>query len=277
VIFDEVWNQRKRDLWEALVGSLIKRPEALLICISSAGYDQDSLLWDLCKRGQAGNDPRFFYQWHQAPEDLAYDDPETWKVANPALSCEEPFLQLAGLEDSLQRMHESEFRRWHLGQWTAADDAWMGADMWDANDGKPELLPQRRTVLGVDASIRHDSTVVATVQKDEDGIYHAEFEVWDPKGKDIRMELVVAYIREQTKKYNVTSVCYDPQFMHHAAQTLESEGIVMRDWKQDNARMVPATRTLYEAIKNRKVRHGGHAVARSHALAAGVSVSLIAA
>jgi phage terminase large subunit-like protein len=271
VIFDEVWNQRKRELWEALTGGLIKRPEPLLICISSAGYNKDSVLGEQVARGEAGDDPRLLYRWYAAPDDLDWRDPETWKLANPALSCKEPFLQMKGLEDNLRRMHESEFRRWHLGQWTAAEQTWIAASVWDACDGEPEMQFSLQTILGVDASIRRDSTVVATVQRHPDGIYHATFKIWTPQfGEEIPLEQVMEHIREQAKLYNVQGVVYDPQFLHHAAQRLTDEGIAMVEWRQDNGRMVPATHTLHEAVVNGKLRHGGDPVARSHALAAGV-------
>lgn len=271
VIFDELWVQKKRDLFEALAGGLFKRDGALLVCISTAGYDPESLLAEECERGEAGADPRFFYQWNGAPAELPHDSPDTWRVANLALSCERPFMRLQGLEDDLQRMHESEFRRWHLNQWTASEDAWISAPVWDACAGPAVLLPERDTILGVDASIRHDSTVVATVQRDAHGVYHAAFRVWTPTpGREIDLGLVMAYIREQTHRFHVTGVAYDPQFMHHAAQTLEDEGIAMVEWRQDNARMVPATRTLHEAVTHGRLRHGGDPVVRTHALAAGV-------
>jgi phage terminase large subunit-like protein len=168
-------------------------------------------------------------------------------------------------------MHESEFRRWHLNQWTAGEEAWISAQIWDECRADPVLLPHRDTILGVDASIRHDSTVVATVQKDEDGIYNAAFKAWEPTpNHEVEMAAVMEYIRTQTRDFKVVGVTYDPQFMHHAAQTLDSEGVPMIEWKQDNARMVPATRTLHEAVVRQKLRHGGDPIARSHALAAGV-------
>lgn len=270
VIFDEVWNQKKRELWEALTGGLIKRPEPILVCISSAGYNKASLLGELCERGVKGESPRFFYRWYSAPENLDWRDPETWKIANPALACDEPFLHLSGLEDNATRMHESEFRRWHLGQWTAADDAWLDAPTWDACNGKPSLSTTHPTYLGVDAAIRHDSTVVATVQL-RDGVYHATFKCWTPTpGNEIEMASVMDHIREQSREFRVQGVAYDPQFMHHAAQTLHSEGIEMFEWRQDNARMVPATRSLHEAVVHERLRHGGDQMAREHALAAGV-------
>jgi phage terminase large subunit-like protein len=270
VIFDELWNQKKRDLYEALVGGLIKRPEPLMVMITTAGFDQDSLLWQECKRAEAGGDGRFFYKWHTADPELPYNDPKTWRIANPALGCERPFLAIEGLQDNLKIMHESEFRRWHLNQWTASEEAWINPALWDACAGKPELVRGRDTILGVDASIRHDMTVVATVQRDGDGVFHAEFKAWGGE-REIDLNVVMAFIRQQCVKYRVTGVTFDPQYMHHPAQTLDSEGVPMVEWRQDNTRMVPATRTLYEAVVHGRLRHGGDLMARAHALAAGVA------
>lgn len=270
VIFDELWVQKKRDLFEALAGGLFKRENSLLVCISTAGYDQESLLAQECKRGEAGEDPRFFYQWHSAPEDAAHDDPETWKAANPALRCKKPFMRLKGLEDDLRRMHENEFRRWHLNQWTASEASWITAPAWDACDGKPQLVPNHPTILGVDASIRRDASVVATVQK-HGSDYHAEFRVWEPDGShDIELREIEDFIREQGKRFNLVAVAYDQQFMHYVAQKLESEGLPMVEWPQNNAHMCPATHTLHEVVMSGNLRHGGHPIARKHALAATV-------
>lgn len=272
VIFDEVWNQRKRELWEALVGGLIKRPEPLLVAISSAGYDSDSLLWELCKRGEAGTDPRFFYRWYAAPMDADYRDPKTWKLANPAMACENPFLAEEGLADNLERMHESEFRRWHLGQWTAAEHVWIEPRAWDDCAEAPKIPDGADVVLGVDAAIRHDSTAVATVHRDSNGVFHAQFRVWlPPKRGEIDLSDVTDYIREQSKRYRVKAVAYDEQFMAAPAQELDGEGIPMIGFPQSNAMMVPATHTLYHAVVHGKLRHGGDPVARTHALNAGVA------
>ena len=269
VIFDEVWNQKSRDLYDALQGGLVKRPESLLVSISSAGYDHDSLLWELCKRGERGEDPRFFYQWHQAPADADHTSPRTWRQANPALACRRPFLRRQGLEDSLARMHESAFRRWHLGQWTAAENVWIAPAAWDACDADAEIPDGAEVVLGVDAAIRHDSTAVATVYRDPDGVVHATFRIFIPP-PDVDLGLVAAFIREQCRRYRVRAVCFDPHFMAGPAQQLAAEEVPMVEWRQDNARMVPATQTLHELVRFKRLRHGGNPFARSHALAAGV-------
>ena len=269
VIFDEVWNQRKTELHDALLGGMVKRPEPIMVMISTAGFDEDSLLAALRREGERDDNPRFFYQWEDAPEGADWESPEAWKEANPAMSCEEPFLTPADLQDSFASMHENEFRRWHLNQWTASEETFITAEFWDACAGEPQFDFTTPTVLGVDASITRDASAVATVQHRD--LYHADFEVWEPTAKhSVRLEDIADHIREQTRAFNVVGVCYDKMFLGHMAQTLTEEGVPMVEWPQNNANMCPATRTLYEAVMNGKLRHGGHKIARAHALAAGV-------
>jgi len=272
VIFDELWVQKKRELFEALAGGLFKRDQALLVCISTAGFDPQSLLAQECRRGELGEDPRFHYRWEQAPEGLPHDDPKTWELANPALRCERPFMRTAGLEDDLRRMHENEFRRWHLNQWTASEATWITPEVWDACGGEATLRPGVPTVVGVDASIRRDATAAVTVQRDGDGVYHARFRIWQPQpGRDIPLEEVEQHVRREAQRWDVVGVPYDPQFFSRSAQVLSDEGVEMVEWRQDNAHMCPATHTLHDAVTSGKLRHGGDRVARMHALAAGVA------
>jgi hypothetical protein len=52
---------------------------------------------------------------------------------------------------------------------------------------------------------------------------------------------VVEHVREQCRHYQQATVCFDPCFFMIPAQRLEAEGLTMVEWRQDNARMVPAT------------------------------------
>jgi phage terminase large subunit-like protein len=201
------------------------------------------------------------------PEDGDIGDMEAVKEANPA-----SWLTSKVLAEQREAVHELAFRRYHANQWVQAEAPWIAASAWDACSARPEIPDGASdVVLGVDAAIPHDSSAVATVWRDEAGIFHATFEVWEPTAeRDVELELVVEHIRKQCRRYRVSGVAFDPYFLWHAAQRLEAEGIAMVEWKQDNARMVPATQTLYEAIVHRRLRHGGHEVARAHALAAEV-------
>ncbi len=64
VIWDEIWNQRDYDLWEALTHSPARK-QPLHFIITYAGYEQveGNLLWDLYQAGLKGEDPAFYMFW----------------------------------------------------------------------------------------------------------------------------------------------------------------------------------------------------------------------
>lgn len=277
-IVDELHAHRNDELYTALRTGLLKVPDAQLWTISTAGIGEESALGNLRARAKVLPDikakgpfthatgPNFGMMEWALPESADVDDMEVVKTVNPA-----SWLTVDALGQQREAVHEIAFRRYHCNQWVGAQAPWITGDVWDACAGEPLIPEGSEVILGVDAAIRHDSTCVARVRRDDRGIYHAEFRVWTPsRGREIELENVLDFIRDQSKTYRVKSVVYDPQFMWHAAQRLESEGMEMIEWRQDNARMVPATRTLHEAITHGKLRHGGDKTVRSHALAAEV-------
>ena len=69
--------------------------------------------------------------WYGVPDEPAYDmhDPEVVKRANPASWVTPAYLRR---EMSKPSMRFIEYRRWHGNQWTAAEDAWLPGEVWDA-------------------------------------------------------------------------------------------------------------------------------------------------
>src|SRR5207245_9642115 len=65
--------------------------------------------------------------WHGAPDGAAIDDPAVWRAANPAR-----WIQVDELRRQLHDpgLHENEFRRLNLNQWTTVRDAWLPAGVW---------------------------------------------------------------------------------------------------------------------------------------------------
>jgi phage terminase large subunit-like protein len=277
-IVDELHAHHDDELYIALRTGLLKRPDAQLWTITTAGIGEESALGTLRARARqlpeiehdgyltrAAGPNLVMLEW-SLPDNADISDMALVKQVNPASWIDEQ-----ALEEQREAVHEIAFRRYHANQWVAAQAPWITGDVWDKGNGKPEIPAPSDLILGVDAAIVHDSTCVATVRRDSDGVYHAEFRVWTPtRGQEVQMEDVMDFIRAQGERHNVQAVVYDPQFMHHAAQKLESEGMVVVKWPQNNALMVPATRTLHEAVVHGKLRHGGDPVARSHALAAEV-------
>lgn len=277
-ILDELHAHRDDELYIALRTGMLKRPDAKIVTISTAGVGAESALGLLHARALKGEVKRDgalvratsanlgMLEWALS-ETADIDDMEVVKTANPAT-----WLGIQELSEQREAVHEIAFRRYHCNQWVQTEAPWMTADVWDACSGEPSIPDGSAVILGVDAAIRHDSAAIATIRADESGFYHALFEVWTPtREREVELERLVEFIRTQARKYEVKGVAFDPYFFLHAAQRLEDEGIPMVEWRQDNARMVPATQTLSQLVTHGKLRHGGHPIARSHALTAEVA------
>jgi phage terminase large subunit-like protein len=272
VVFDELWTQPNRELWEALTTGSGVRHEPLVVGLTTAGFDEESLLYELYQRGLRGDDPRFYFYWIGLPSESKddYRKPATWKKANPALGGPEPFLDSRHLEDQMRRHPEAVFRRLHLNQWTTSEEVWIHPEKWDACAGLPEIEDGDEVVLGVDAGIRHDSTAVI-IGALKDGELHVECRTWNPEDEGdevLELSKVEDYIRECARRYFVREVVYDPYFMARSAQMLDGEGIQMVEFPQNPARMGPASESLYRLVDEGRVRHGGDKRLRAHALAA---------
>jgi phage terminase large subunit-like protein len=266
VIFDELWAQNDRRLWEAMVGGLAKREDTLLLSISTAGYDDESLLAEECRRGVDGEDPRFLYRWQglDRADARSYRSPSTWRAANPALRCRDPFLPLSGLEDAVQRMRESEFRRWHLNQWVDAEEIWISRELWTACAEPDREVVTDMWVLGLDGSATGDVTALVAVSVEN--MPHVEVvSYWQPSERDpVPVLDVEEAIRIACKERQVVSIVADPFRWTRSLQVLAGEGLPILEYPQQPGRLGPATASFYEAVRNNALTHDGHPELASH-------------
>ncbi|MDP9328025.1 MAG: terminase large subunit [Actinomycetota bacterium] len=263
VIFDELWLQKDALLWDALRGGLVKAAEPLLLAITTAGFDSDSLLYELCKQGEAGEEG-FLYRWYSAPPEADWRDPATWKLANPAMACRRPFLRPQGLRDNLKFMHESEFRRWHLNQWTDAEAQWMARELWEACAAPDRADAADRWVLGFDGSSVGDATALVAVSVEERP--HVEvIQWWQPTAAAAVPVLdVEEAIRRACRDRQVVKVVADPFRWQRSLQVLAGEGFPIEEFPQAPARLTPATARFYEGVQNRAITHDGNADLAAH-------------
>jgi phage terminase large subunit-like protein len=271
VIFDEVWNQPDRELWDAMVGGLVKVHDPLFLCISTAGWDPSSLLADLCQKGESGDDPRFLYRWHGLPRDsdLDYRDPKTWKTANPAMSCEKPFLAVDGIRDSLERMHEAEFRRWHLNQWTQSETLWLPAGVW-ANAVDAREVPEGSEVaLGFSGT--YTGTSAGLVGCTPEGFVFVVGH-WDPptgaspEWRVSRAE-VSAAVAQAMEKWEVSGLAVNPSGWEQDMETWTEEygSPPVIEWPvRKRQRFIDACGKFYAAVTTGTLSHDGNPALAKH-------------
>lgn len=171
VIFDELHSQPTRDLYDVLTdGAGDARQQPLFFYITTAGYDRDSVCWEVHEyargvRDGLINDPRFLPVLYCLENDEDWESEDNWRRVNPSLG---HTIDIEGLRAGYREAKEipakeNSFRRLRLNQWVSQETRYIPMDKWDACGGKPideaELLG-RTCYAGLDLSAVSDITAL---------------------------------------------------------------------------------------------------------------------
>ncbi len=264
-VVDELHVHQSPDLYLAVRTAMGAREEPLLLAITTAGWDRESILWQRFRHGEEGQDPRFYFRWFSAPQGADIRDFEAWCAANPSSWRR---TQDALAEALASDIDEAAFRRLYLNQWTsAATKAWLPEGAWEACAGRPTIPQGSEVTLGLDASLRRDTSALVLCRRDGRGTYHVRCRTWrrDEELGVVDLQAIKAEILEVHRRFRLRWCAYDPFAFGPVAQELAELGVPMLEWPQSSRRMVPATQALYDAILGRRLRHGGDDVLAAHA------------
>lgn len=267
-IIDEYHVHRDAEQYEAMRTGTAARLEPLIVTITTAGSEKRGPLWDLYERAMSGKDPRLFLFWRSVPPGTSIDDLDAFEVANPASWVTREFLA-----DQRASLPEPVFRRLHGNEWYEAGGVlWVSREAWNACEGEVDLDPDRPTVIAVDAASKRDTTAVAVLQRDDEGVTHSR--VWimtaDPDIGFLEYDTVEALIRDLASTFDVRRIGFDPYQMVPVMQRLDAEGLPVELFPQSHVRMVPASNLLYDAIMEGRLRHDGDPEVTEQVLSAGV-------
>jgi phage terminase large subunit-like protein len=244
--FDELWgytSERSERLWDEMTCPPTRKI-ACRLTTSYAGYEGESeLLERLYKRGLSqpvvgtdlygGNGLLMF--WTHEPI-APWQTPEWIEEQRTSLR---PHAFIRMIENRFAHSEES-----------FVDPAW-----WDACAiARPVLAdPSMPVWVGVDASVKHDSTGIAVVTWDKPAkkarlVWHRI--ITPTKDKPIDFE---AHVEETLlglkSRFRVREVRYDPYQMAATAQRMQRAGLPMREFPQSTANLTAASQNLYELIK----------------------------
>jgi phage terminase large subunit-like protein len=257
-IIDEIWTHPNEELYEAFASAGAARRQPLIIVITTAGWNKETIAHRLYQRGQRGNrSSSFHYRWWEAPAGSAIDDHKAWRAANPS-----KWVTMEYLERELARARESgneaQFRRWHMNEWTSGREIAIPADLWRKGAGRPHIPDRSEVVLAVDTAPKKDSTAVAIDRLDENGIHNVRVEhlVPDADTGYLDYERLKAIIRDACRRYDVSRILFDPYNVTQLMLELAEEGLPVEEVPQTDARMVPASETFYQLLTEGKIRHG---------------------
>lgn len=198
IVADEMHAWKGRELWDVLSTSTGARPQPLIIILTTAGWDRQSVCYELHQYAAAVrdgtiSDPSFLPVIYAADPNDDWTDPKTWKKANPnyGVSLSPEYMTLAANQAKANPAAENSFRRLHLNQWTQQTTRWLTMADWHACPKPPETAPEPPyaapylddlpIVGGLDLSSTTDFTAWTALQRaPETGVIVANWRFWLP-------------------------------------------------------------------------------------------------
>lgn len=202
VVIDEIHAHKSDELISALTYATRATPNGLVLAISTAGDNRNSVgyqWWkdaELVSRdwgGDPSTNPSFYGLIYAArPDDpRGYGDPAVWREANPSMGItfsEEEFA--ADYQDACTDSRKlSRWLRYSLNVWQEADRRWFHGDAFAAcRQDPPAALEGRPCVVGVDLASNLDMTAAAFLFRNEDGSFDCEMKYWVPEETVVERE-----------------------------------------------------------------------------------------
>ena len=301
LIFDELWVQKNRDLFDMMTkGTSDARNNPLHFIITTAGDNTNSVCYEQHQKAVdiiegRKSDPTYYPVIYGAPEGADWTDPKTWYEANPSLGYTINIEKVrAACESAKQNpVEENTFRQLRLNQWVKQAVRWMPRDKWDAckADIDEEELLGRVCYGGLDLSSTTDLTVFALVFPPitKGGKYivkawywipadnlkkrvnrdHVLYDLWEREGWIVTTEgnvvyygYIMKFIEELGEKYNIRDIAFDRWGATHMVQSLEESGFTVVPFGQGFKDMSPPTKELMRMVLEGSIAHDGNPVLR---------------
>jgi phage terminase large subunit-like protein len=241
-IFDELWgfvSENSRRLWDEMVPPPTRKVTCRLV-VTYAGFSGESvLLEELHKRGMAQPEvgpclyagDGILMAWHHAP--IA-----PWQTAG----------WIAEMRRSLR---PNQFLRMIENKFVTSESSFVSMTSWDACVD-PALAPvfaDKNLIvdIGVDASVKHDSTaIVATTALPDKRVRLVTHRIFQPTpDQPLDFEATVeATLIDLCNRFAVRSIYFDPYQMQAVAQRLQKRGLPVREFRQTVPNLTLASQGL---------------------------------
>lgn len=143
--------------------------------------------------------------------------------------------------------------------WVSSESKFIDAEMFDAcvdAEARPVLADLNLVVyVGLDASLRHDTTALAAVQYDAKAqrVRLVAHKLFRPSGEDIDFSEVENTVVEFRQRFTVQSVSYDPYQFEGLAQRLRAKGLDLFALDQTLGNLTDAATKLFELFRSRNI------------------------
>jgi len=297
-IIDEVHAHKTRETWDVLDTATGARRQPLLFGITTAGFDRQSLCWQLneySKKVLDGiiEDDSFFGLVYTLDEKDDWQDETTWIKANPNLGVSK---KLDDLRRKAARAKEmpaalNSFLRLELNIWTQSETKWMAMEHWRQCGQRvsEEALQGRKCFAGLDLSSTIDLTalvlVFAPVKTGDPYVVVPRF--WIPEenlkqrvhddrvpydawlragylmatpGNVIDYDFIFFQIAADMKRFQIAECAFDRWGAARVVNVLQNMGLTCVEFGQGFASMSPPMKELERLTLSHQIAHGNNPV-----------------
>jgi phage terminase large subunit-like protein len=146
-------------------------------------------------------------------------------------------------------------------RFVTSESSFVALEKWDAcvdPDATPMIsAPDLPVYVGIDASVKHDSTAIVAVTFDRESqrvrlVAHRVFQPSPDEPLDFE-STIEATVLDLAKRFNVKLVLFDPYQMQATSQRLTRAEIRIEEFPQSVGNLTLASQNLYELIEGRNL------------------------
>lgn len=286
--FDEIHEYKTYKLINVIKNSTGARNQPMILYITTAGYQLNGPLMDYYDKAADVLDEviqaehAFYFMAEIDPEDDV-EDPANWIKANPNLGV------TIKLEDMLKEWEDrkhvpaerNDFITKRLNRFVQSDEqSFIDFEIIKANDGEIDLslLEGRPCVGGFDLSQSEDFTSACLEFPLDDGRVFVLSHSWVPQrkvdldnegipfhewkeaqwlsfcpGRYVKYEMIFDWFVEQSKRFNIEKINYDPDNAFRLVEAMKSYGFNTEETRQGSRTLSPALKDVKELLVDGKV------------------------
>lgn len=283
-----------RPVFEVITSGMSKRKDSLLMCITTAGSDTNSVGYfqtQFAKKVATGEvqDDSFFSAVYTLDDGDDWMDESVWIKANPGLgvSVDIDSLRAKVEKAKVTPSDVANIRIKHMNEWISEANAFFDLRVWDSCEDKNLKLEDfkgKNVMAGLDLASHVDITSIGYVFKEKDMYYlfdrsflpedtikeknnpfyeHClqDGSLIQTKGAAINYEHIQDQLLEDSKTFRLQECYYDPWNCTETAQRL-SDRIEMVKFAMNTANLSEPMKKLDSLMRQGKIKHNGSKLLR---------------
>ena len=294
-VIDELHAHKTRELYDVVVTSLGKRRQPLLWVITTAGFDNTGICYEVRTMvtrvldRTVIDDAQFGIIYTIDPDD-DWRTEAALKKANPNWGVSVMPAEVMRLQRTAMELPSSQnnFKTKHLDVWCSASAAWMDSNAWAACEDTGLDLADFEggpCWIGLDLAAKNDITAKVRLFPYKDGFAmfaeyylpkvsiekatNSQYSGWEIEGRLTAtdgamtdMKVVEEGLREDLSRFDVQAIGFDPWNALSLSTSLANDGAPMVEYRNTVEKFSDPMKRVEAMVQGGKLRHGDDPVMR---------------